>query len=337
MASYRRLVSLCFLTLIALILLLNYSAVKLQISFLNEQFGDVHIIDLTETTNISFRCQRTKKILKNISATVCLYKDGEDRSISETYRKNESIWEEAYVQRLLEYLILHSELNFIDIGANIGTYTLFAATMNRLVMSIDCFKSNMILLRHALQLTRLTDRVILVNNAIYSDSRKMLPLSINRRNIGAQGLYLNQIFNSTKRKLDILPKKNPYVVSTIRFDELLPILLHYGLRSAIMKIDIVGSEHFVFQTGEAIFHHLNIPLIQIEWTEVIRHEIRANIIIGFLIKRNYSPYSDNCQPLDIFNFRNWSNIVYWLNTVALDFCSLFSVYRNDTLFPPKEN
>ncbi|CAF4286440.1 unnamed protein product, partial [Adineta steineri] len=117
-----------------------------------------------------------------------------------------------------------------------------------------------------------------------------------------------------------LSTKNPYIVKTITFNEVLPILNAYGIRSALMKIDIEGSEHFVMEKGNQIFDTLDIPFIQMEWTIVKQYINRVKLILDFFNKRNYDPMTDLCQILNQNEYSQWPDDIYWLKRNTSNFC-----------------
>ena len=162
--------------------------------------------------------------------------------------------------RILEVLLRHPHLDFIDVGANIGGYTMYAAALGRFVMAIDCFAPNTQRLHRAVQLANVANRVVLIQNAIYSHSGLVLRLQKNANNIGAQGIEL-----STKGAINRTVTSDPYLVKTIQFDDLLPLLISRGVRGAIMKTDIEGSENFLVESGSRMFETLEIPFVQMEW------------------------------------------------------------------------
>lgn len=55
---------------------------------------------------------------------------------------------------------------FLDIGANIGMYTVVVAAMNRKVIAVDADPKNLAYIRKALVIAKKTDYVDLINNAV---------------------------------------------------------------------------------------------------------------------------------------------------------------------------
>ena len=226
-----------------------------------------------------------------------------------------SIWEEGGVVHILQLLIRNPHLDFIDIGANIGTYTMYAAALGRFVLAIDCFAPNLERLHRAIQLANVANRVVLIQNAIYSHSGEFLRLSNNAKNIGGQ-----TIETSTNKTYNESAINDPYIVKTIEFDDLLPILISRGIRGAIMKIDIEASESFVMESGSQIFDSLEIPFIQMEWMNVRLYPERVKIIFDFFAKRNYDPITFSCELLNPTENSAWPDDIYWIKRNVSNFC-----------------
>ena len=282
---------------------------------------NVHIVDLNQIIKSEFQCIKTKKLLHNISTNVCLYEKKDDKYVSGSFRDSASIYEEAQVTRILQLLIRHPHLDFIDIGANIGTYTMYVAALGRFVLAIDCFAPNIIRLRRAIQLTNVFDQVVLVQNAVFTQSGQSLELSFEKGNIGGQSIIPRSTNRLNESDLtNRLSTNNPYIVKTITFDEVLPILIARGVRGALMKIDIEGSESFVVENGSRIFDTLDIPFVQMEWRMVRLNDNHAETILSFFDKHNYYPVSAVCSQLSSTEYKVWPSEIYWLKRNVTDFC-----------------
>jgi FkbM family methyltransferase len=240
--------------------------------------------------------------------------------VSGTYRENNTIWEEYGVTQILRLLIRYPHLDFIDIGANIGTYTMYAAALGRFVLAIDCFAPNLARIQQAIQLTNVGNRVVLVQNAIYIRSGEFLPLSVVKDNIGAQAIEAPNNQKNTVHVPNNRSTSDPYVVKTITFDELLPIFIARGVRGALMKIDIEGSESFVVQKGGRVFEKLDIPFVQMEWHIVRQHADRVKVILDFFIKLNYDPMTCACGKLDPAKYSSWPSDICWIKQNFSNFC-----------------
>jgi FkbM family methyltransferase len=282
--------------------------------------SNVHIVDLYALSNTKFQCIKTKKLLRNISTNICLHQTIKDLYVSGAYHASSSIWEERQVTRILQLLIRHPHLDFIDIGANIGSYTMYVAALGRFVLAIDCFAPNLVRLRRAIQLTNVIDRVVLVQNALFTQSGQSLRLSVDTKNIGGQGINPSRNRTHKHRSVNNLSTNNPYIVKTITFDEVLPILLARGVRGALMKMDIEGSESFVVENGSRVFDTVNIPFVQMEWKIVRQYDDRVQVILNFFNQRNYHPMTRSCQLLNSQEHTLWPEEIYWLKGNASNFC-----------------
>ncbi len=282
--------------------------------------ANVHILDLTATTNIKFQCIKTKTLLNNLTTHICLHQRKKDMYISGAFENSTSVWEEVQVTRILQLLIRHPHLHFIDIGANIGTYTMFVAALGRFVLAIDCFAPNLVRLRRAVQLANVSHRVVLVQNALYTHSGQSLPLSVDTKNIGGQAIYPFHNYSGKHHTGKNVSTQNPYIVKTITFDDVLPILAVHGIGAALLKIDIEGSESFVVESGSRVFDAVDIPFVQMEWKIVRQYDARARIILKFFSERDYNPMTSSCHLLNLREHKLWPEEIYWLKGNASDFC-----------------
>lgn len=281
----------------------------------------IHVINLNTPVGPYKTCIKTKTILNYISTNICLHEQDSDFIVSGVFREN-GIWEESGVAQILRILIQHPYLDFIDIGANIGTYTMHVAALGRFVLAIDCFAPNLALIRQAVQLKNVINRVVLVQNALFSSSGESLRLSSLKRNYGAQELRIPSTSSQSiiSKATNNSSNDDPYTVKTITFNELLPILVAHRVRGVVMKIDIEGSESFVFQNGTHIFDTIEVPFIQIEWIRVITNVERAKIILDFLLKYAYIPITCTCVPLKVDHFLSWPSDICFIKKTFPGIC-----------------
>jgi hypothetical protein len=177
------------------------------------------------------------------------------------------------------------------------------------------FGPNINRIHRAVQLSNVANRVVLIQNALFTHSGQFLRLSNDATNVGGQ-----EIDVSGNQTHDQSTTNNPFIVRTIKFDELLPILLARDVRGAIMKIDIEGSESFVVESGSRIFDTLEIPFIQMEWHKVRDHPARTKVITDFFEKRNYDPRTLSCQLLNSISQITWPGDICWVKRNVSNIC-----------------
>ena len=276
---------------------------------------NVQMVNLSAPVQTSFRCIKSKTLLNYISPHMCLHENSKDIYVSQSFRETTSIWEEEGVTRILQLLLRHPHLDFIDIGANIGTYTMYAAALGRFVLGIDCFLPNLERIHRAVQLTNVANRVVLIQNALFTSSGQYLRLSNDAKNIGGQ--EINPATNQSGHQTSL---NDPYLVRTIQFDELMPILVARGIRGALMKIDIEGSESFVVESGRQIFDTFDIPFVLMEWLKVRAFADRTRVIVNFFAQRHYEPRTYACALLNADQHHTWPNDICWVKKNVSNFC-----------------
>ncbi len=270
----------------------------------------VNLIDLEKESKENISCIKTKYLLHIVQTTICLH-DGRD-AVSNIIAK-EKIWEERYLIELFGFLIRYPQMNFIDAGANLGAYTMFAASFGRHVLAIECFKPNIDRIRKAVQIEKLQDKVTIIGNAIYAESGHYLKMKSDPFNVGSQAIIVNSNVNQSNN--------DTYVVKTIRFDDILPVLKEKNIRNAVMKVDIQWSEIYLCQTGSKVFDYVNIPVVLMEWDIGARHDERMRYVLKFFIGRGYVATADMCKLLDERDaLRSWPSDIYWMKMNLSEIC-----------------
>ena len=77
-------------------------------------------------------------------------------------------WEPELVSKVMEAMALHPEAVFLDLGSNIGAYTLPVASMRRRVVAVDMMRDNLAYIKTSLSQAGLDTYVEMVNNAVRS-------------------------------------------------------------------------------------------------------------------------------------------------------------------------
>jgi len=139
----------------------------------------------------------------------------------------------AYISNNPSWLVL-------DFGAQIGQYSLFAASMGRKVLTVEPFYDNIIRLHKAAKEENIQSKIRLIKNALSNKRNQIKRLEPNSNNIGGQSLLQSK--NKNFKKSDMLNDK--YLVETILIDDLvdqIPLNIDgKKYRQAILKIDIEG-------------------------------------------------------------------------------------------------
>ena len=254
----------------------------------------------------------------DLNVTICIPSLQTDRSFSSGIRKG-NLPEKDNVMKIKKFLEDDPGLGLIDLGANMGYYSLIAAGMGRNVIAVEPLSSNVQRLQRSVQVNNFTDRIQILRNAV-SDKRSLTVISKNKdRNPGDTRIiqhYTRDIGYQCSRV-------GCEAVKTILMNDILPFV---KFKKAIIKIDIQGFEHLAFQHAEKLFDAVYIPYILMEWGIINHHYISASHIsedktkvirmIDFLIKRGYVVRSQpEGKPLNIGKgWGVWTMDVLWIHT-----------------------
>ena len=102
------------------------------------------------------------------SVTFCVKPPEEDAWVSTRLAKGHG-WEPDLASKVMEAMTLHPEAVFLDLGSNIGAFTLPVASMRRRVVAVDLMSDNLAYIKTSLSQAGLDSYVELVNNAVRSN------------------------------------------------------------------------------------------------------------------------------------------------------------------------
>jgi FkbM family methyltransferase len=198
----------------------------------------------------------------------------------------------------------------IDVGAQIGIYSLFAAKMGHSVVAVEPFEDNVVRIHKAAYLENITDKITLIKNAIADKRNEIKQLESNSINVGGQGLL-----SFRDKKINTFDNSNKYLVETILFDDVVNFLPKLESKKAILKIDIEGYEPYAFQYSKNLFKILDIKCIFMEWGkfgETDKSNKLVNEMLNFLFANDLRPFNlETDQELERENFSKWPWDIIW--------------------------
>jgi FkbM family methyltransferase len=167
---------------------------------------------------------------------------------------------------------LHS-IVLVDVGANIGIYTLYWCSLNRNLraISIEPFEENYKLLVSNVDMNDFTDRVKFLKQ----------PLS-SQKNYGVYDISDKRPGSSSFKFSpgDMQDLGNSKLIESLTLD----ILLNRVAGQKILKIDVDGNDFDILQGAEESLTNKDIVSILIESTEIQQYEIRK-----FLVRFGFEP------------------------------------------------
>lgn len=241
---------------------------------------------------------------------VCVYDPSQDVSISAALLHEGTVFEQSNLLGTARWLLQLGDAGLIDIGANIGLFTMMAATQDFPVLAVEPKAENILRLQKAAALKEVWGHVTLVQNGI-SDVRSRMRLISHRKEQGRTVVVCNKLCRNYDNDVCL---ENP--IDTILMDDLLEVIT---FKKAVMKIDIEGHEIRAFARSELLFKEVHIPLILMEWawrqnfqsrSEADRQEVEG--FIDLLLSRGYQPQHENGEVLNVEKWDMWPTDVYWV-------------------------
>ena len=266
----------------------------------------ITLYNISAPSTADFKCVN---IRINPPTPICIYDEWSDMYISHDLQET-GLWEPHVLTDFQDALRRDRTLGLIDVGANIGMYTLIAANMGHDVVAIEPFEDSIYRLHKSAILSKTQERILVLKNAV-ADRRTLAFLRTSGNNQG-----------DTRVVLDAQPciGSCPKVVKTILLDDLRFVLT---FSRAILKIDSQGYEHVAFQHASKLFEQVFIPYIYMEWIVMRDHYVRPNHtstdkdlvenLLGFLYDRDYRPYRLDAEGATVLHRRAWQT---WPNDVV---------------------
>ncbi|OWF51598.1 uncharacterized protein LOC110448966 [Mizuhopecten yessoensis] len=216
-------------------------------------------------------------------------------------------WEQNTTELISSVLRAERDAVLLDIGANIGVYTLTAAKLGFKVIAVEPLKINVQRICKSLRAGNFTENVTVVRSAL-SNVLQKVNLGIVINNIG--GSYVLQGKNINKAKSTLVRGKYPDVIWTTRLDDIMQ-LPAFDSGKVIIKMDVEGYENKVLSGGVHFFDRMDVPTVLMEWT-YHRKAMSGKEILTFFENRNYIAYAPvkNIQ-LDLKRSYEWPADILW--------------------------
>ena len=239
---------------------------------------------------------------------ICIHPVKTDVWVSRTLKQG-IVWEKEIIKIYQHLLKQDPELGVIDIGANIGMYTLLAVAMNRSVVAVEARLLHVQMIHHAIALNKFHNRqdIVLLHNAV-SDNHEMMSLILEKKKLDNQGAMMVGQHGDGDRPPG--PQEKNTDVQAIYMDDLINVT---RFPKAIMKIDIEGHEHKAMAHCDKLLKKIYIPFIFMEWTFPTKTTATQSFIHDVLAKNNYTAYNAR-KPTHVLQketIMRWPGDVVW--------------------------
>lgn len=221
-------------------------------------------------------CQRSDDFVLSYLKTppntpIYVYSEKVDEYVSKDIIETGS-YEPYNVDKLINYLKQYPKAVFIDLGANVGAFSITIAALGYTVIAVECLPSTVMRLCASMHDAKVTDKLTIVNNAV-SDMRYTVDLETEPGNMGLT--YLAYWRSGGK-------------VQTILLDDLLEV---FDLKQVVMKMDVEMSEDEILRGANKFFKRVRVEALLMEF---IHHQNNPNgddakFIINFLASNDLEP------------------------------------------------
>lgn len=271
------------------------------------QDGGNHEIDQRSDSTESipeFTCLRPDppKLLYHL----CIFSLKKDWYISASIMKTGQ-WEGDLSAAILQALKSHPGADFVDLGAYIGSHTIFIAHKGYQVVSVEPYKENLFLLNRSLELNHLLN-VRVIPHCISNKTGEETLLKFGNNPGGA--------------KIILKPDHMRRPTSQLKCITLNQLSLQIPFKRAIMKMDIEESEVRVLQEHSAavFFKQVEIFVIFMEWGSMPKlknteSEVEVTQMLQFLISRQFEPFvitTSHLRSLMNVEWDTWPWDIVWL-------------------------
>ena len=292
----------------------------------NNYLAQVSKHDMHSIIQKTFHCVTTSMTPQT---PVCVHDVSDDMFISRQIL-NDGTWEPIIVAQFREMLLSHPDIGVIDLGANIGVYTLIAAESHHDVIAVEPYRPNVERLIYAAHLAGTLRHITVYENGV-SDSCGHAELQINPENLGDVRLKPSASTSSRRLKHRGVRSKHGLRTSSladvvtnnpVRTITLGCLADRLNFSEAIVKIDIQGGEHRALQDFDSLFARTTVRYIIMEWsmlrdyydTEIANSRDKSDVsdLIANLILKGFRAHSAlTAKPLSTAHWFGWPDDVIW--------------------------
>jgi len=262
-------------------------------------FYETRIVNNSTSPLLKNKCVSLKIPDSQLTTPICVYEKSVDVWISGSLLTS-GTWENDIMANIKKALDKDRRTAFLDLGCNIGVFTLMAAKLGHRVVSVDPLRKNLFLLSRSLEQGQLTANVYLLNNAV-GDKVEQITLQEYKGNVG--GTFVKPASQS-----DVVDEDHTAVAVTL--DHLTPLLAN---QTVVMKIDVETYEWNALKCGYTFFEKVHVKCIFMEWASHKKTPVSAAGIIGFMKKFSFVPHANNAQ-LQFDKNTTWPGDIVWIKT-----------------------
>jgi len=292
-----------FVTRAALILLILILLLATTYFKVDPNIFDISGSKLTELTKrnqfthvVPYKCLKLKEFHGGLKPLMCIKPLEVDITISGAI-ESLGAWEYNMINTVVKAMDKFKDATFLDIGANIGMWTVAVAAMHRNVVAVDADPVNLAYIRKSLDLGGTEDYVRLVYNSVSNEYTTLYPVVFIPSNQGATHM-------KTKEEMVALNLTDYATAPPLESVTMADLLATIPTKTVIVKLDIEGYECKALQPEILLGKSGKyIPYIFLEWAHVLYNSYGTcpeyEEWVQMFYKGGYKPFNaETMEPLD---------------------------------------
>ena len=251
--------------------------------------------------------------------TICIHDPSRDIYISKRLNDGK-LWEEHDVNLMLGWLKRDPSLALIDIGANLGVYSLTAAAQGATVVSFEPFPPNSKRFKKSVELSGLSKMITIIEKGV-ADRHYNFSVEENDKNQGRVTLVdkdCGHFYKKVNSKYNVICSE--HTAEAITLDDIPNLTcVKDKIKKALLKIDIEGLERQTIMASSTFWKEIDVPLIQMEWewfrkvmADTPEENRKTEDIIRYFADLGYQPHKSNGEKLVASNWKSWPIDVYFV-------------------------
>ncbi|XP_067677727.1 uncharacterized protein [Haliotis asinina] len=249
-----------------------------------------------------YRCVFLRVPMKQ-QPMICINDPELDKPVSSSLAET-GLYEGKMLGFFLEILYSDITLQAVDLGANLGLYSIAAAAIARPVLAVEPNPHNVHPFHKSVKMNRFQKYVTLVTNCL-SDRYKLVQLIYNK--MGNLGDTKTVEVTESMLNNDIVSVED--VVRTVQMDDLIQAMT---FKRAVVKVDIQGDEVRMFRGAQRFFKAVHVRYVLMHWYYMDDPK-GYDYIYRFLKDRNYLPnYSPHGRVISEEAMKEDQSIVVWI-------------------------
>lgn len=201
----------------------------------------------------------------------------------------EGKWEEDHIKKIYRILKSDPSLIFLDIGANVGAFSLTMAELGNQVIAVDALSDNVGRLCASMTINNLQDKMSIIHNALSYIHEKV---SLGKFHLNVGGTFVKQ--------MGVSDNSDVIVIDAIILDDLLDLYDFKG--GVVIKMDVESFEANVLRGARNFFQNVNVVCVLMEFM-AHRGKDSGQFIVEFLQTFGLEPMVSNSNqttwPMDV--------------------------------------